>query len=77
MEPAAHWFLGLPVAYFLAFHSGFGVIGLWWGLSIGLIICGVALPSSGGGASGYCLFEVTSEVRSHKLKVKRPGLVGS
>jgi len=22
---------------------GFGVIGLWWGLSTGLIICGIAL----------------------------------
>lgn len=40
---AAHWALGLPVAYILAFHAGLGVIGLWWGLSLGLIICGVAL----------------------------------
>jgi MATE family, multidrug efflux pump len=39
----AHWALGLPVAYALAFHFGLGVIGLWWGLSIGLIICGIAL----------------------------------
>jgi len=23
--------------------SGLGVIGLWWGLSTGLIICGIAL----------------------------------
>jgi multidrug resistance protein, MATE family len=40
---AGHWFIGLPVAYLLAFTLGFGVIGLWWGLSLGLIICGVAL----------------------------------
>jgi len=40
---AGHWFIGLPIAYLLAFHFGFGVIGLWWGLSSGLIICGVAL----------------------------------
>jgi MATE family multidrug resistance protein len=40
---AAHWALGLPVAYLLAFRAGLGVIGLWWGLSVGLIICGVAL----------------------------------
>jgi multidrug resistance protein, MATE family len=38
-----HWFIGLPLAYFLAFRAGLGVIGLWWGLSAGLIICGVAL----------------------------------
>jgi MATE family multidrug resistance protein len=39
----AHWTLGLPVAYTLAFGYGYGVSGLWWGLSIGLIICGVSL----------------------------------
>ena len=38
-----HWFVGLPLGYFLAFRAGLGVIGLWWGLSSGLIICGVAL----------------------------------
>jgi multidrug resistance protein, MATE family len=38
-----HWLIGLPVAYVLAFRAGLGVIGLWWGLSSGLIICGVAL----------------------------------
>jgi MATE family multidrug resistance protein len=40
---AGHWGLGLPIAYVLAFHFELGVIGLWWGLSSGLIICGVAL----------------------------------
>ena len=39
----AHWALGLPVACVLAFQLELGVIGLWWGLSVGLIICGVAL----------------------------------
>jgi MATE family multidrug resistance protein len=38
-----HWFIGLPLAYVLAFQFELGVIGLWWGLSSGLIICGVAL----------------------------------
>jgi len=40
---AGHWFIGLPLGYTLAFAFGRGVIGLWWGLSTGLIICGVAL----------------------------------
>jgi multidrug resistance protein, MATE family len=40
---AGHWFIGLPLGYVLAFVIGFGVVGLWWGLSTGLIICGVAL----------------------------------
>ena len=39
----AHWFIGLPLGYTLCFAAGLGVIGLWWGLSTGLIICGVAL----------------------------------
>jgi MATE family multidrug resistance protein len=42
---AGHWFIGLPLGYTLCFVLGFGVIGLWWGLSIGLIICGVALAA--------------------------------
>jgi MATE family multidrug resistance protein len=40
---AGHWFIGLPLGYALCFAAGYGVIGLWWGLSTGLIICGVAL----------------------------------
>lgn len=40
---AGHWLLGLPLGYFLCFRRGFGVVGLWWGLSVGLIICGIAL----------------------------------
>jgi MATE family multidrug resistance protein len=39
----AHWFIGLPLGYALCFGFGLGVAGLWWGLSTGLIICGVAL----------------------------------
>ncbi len=39
----AHWFIGLPAGYLLCFHTSLGVVGLWWGLSSGLIICGVAL----------------------------------
>jgi MATE family multidrug resistance protein len=39
----AHWFVGLPLGYTLCFVIAFGVIGLWWGLSTGLIICGSAL----------------------------------
>ncbi len=40
---AGHWFIGLPLGYTLCFIVGRGVIGLWWGLSVGLMICGVAL----------------------------------
>jgi MATE family multidrug resistance protein len=40
---AGHWIIGLPFGYLLCFHRGYGVVGLWWGLSTGLMICGVAL----------------------------------
>jgi MATE family multidrug resistance protein len=40
---AGHWVVGLPLGYLLCFRWGLGVVGLWWGLSLGLIICGVAL----------------------------------
>jgi MATE family multidrug resistance protein len=39
----AHWMLGLPIGYLLCFTYGRGVIGLWMGLSIGLVVCGVVL----------------------------------
>ena len=38
-----HWLIGLPLGYVLCFVVGLGVIGLWWGLSTGLIICGISL----------------------------------
>jgi MATE family multidrug resistance protein len=40
---AGHWLVGLPLGYLLCFSAGLGVIGLWLGLSTGLIICGIAL----------------------------------
>ena len=39
----AHWLLGLPVGYLLCFVIGWGVYGLWVGLSLGLIVTGVIL----------------------------------
>lgn len=40
---AAHWLLGLPVSYTLCFVIGWGVWGLWVGLSLGLIVTGTIL----------------------------------
>ena len=40
---AAHWLVGLPISYTLCFLIGWGVYGLWVGLSLGLIIVGVIL----------------------------------
>jgi MATE family multidrug resistance protein len=35
--------VGLPLGYLLCFRWGYGVVGLWWGLSAGLVICGIGL----------------------------------
>jgi MATE family multidrug resistance protein len=39
----AHWVLGLPTSYLLCFVLGWGVYGLWIGLSLGLIVTGTIL----------------------------------
>jgi MATE family multidrug resistance protein len=38
-----YWLLGLPVGYYLCFSAGHGAVGLWIGLSLGLIIVGTIL----------------------------------
>jgi MATE family multidrug resistance protein len=40
---ASHWCLGLPIGYLLCFRYGYGVYGLWIGLSTGLITAGAIL----------------------------------
>jgi MATE family, multidrug efflux pump len=40
---AGHWLLGLPIGYALCFWRGWGVVGLWTGLSLGLIAIGLTL----------------------------------
>ncbi|KAA0971103.1 MATE family efflux transporter [Aureimonas fodinaquatilis] len=32
----SYWLVGIPAAYVLAFTAGWGGIGIWWGLAIGL-----------------------------------------
>jgi MATE family multidrug resistance protein len=39
----AYWGLGLPIGWTLAFVVGWGVVGIWIGLSTALIIVGIAL----------------------------------
>ena len=38
-----HWLIGLPIGYVLCFNRGWGVAGLWTGLSTGLILIGATL----------------------------------
>jgi MATE family multidrug resistance protein len=39
----AYWLIGLPLGYLLCFRFGWGALGVWIGLCIGLIIIGSAL----------------------------------
>ena len=41
-----HWVFGLPVGWALCFRYGWGVVGLWVGLSIGLIFVAVVLTAA-------------------------------
>jgi multidrug resistance protein, MATE family len=40
---AGHWLLGLPISYLLCFQAGWGVVGLWIGLSLGLVTVALVL----------------------------------
>jgi MATE family multidrug resistance protein len=46
MNVIGHWLLGLPVGWALCFRYGWGVAGLWIGLSIGLIFVAVVLTAA-------------------------------
>ena len=41
-----HWLFGLPFGYALCFRLGWGVAGLWIGLSIGLVFCAAVLMAT-------------------------------
>ena len=43
MNVIGHWVLGLPAGYVLCFRRGWGVTGLWIGLSIGLVFVALLL----------------------------------
>jgi MATE family multidrug resistance protein len=43
MNLAGHWGLGLPAGYSLCFFVGWGTVGLWTGLSLGLAFIAFAL----------------------------------
>ena len=42
---AGHWGVGLPVGYLLCFVVGWGVLGLWIGVSAGLLLVGSLVPA--------------------------------
>ena len=38
-----HWLIGFPTALYLGFHRHMGVVGLWWGLCVGLTAVAILL----------------------------------
>ena len=38
-----HWLIGLPIALFLGFRQKLGIVGLWWGLCVGLTAVAILL----------------------------------
>ena len=38
-----YWLVGLPVALALGFGAGMGAAGIWWGLTVGLVLVAVVL----------------------------------
>ena len=38
-----HWLIGLPIALYLGFHRNMGIVGLWWGLCVGLTVVAVLM----------------------------------
>ncbi len=41
----AYWAIGLPIALALGFTAGWGAAGLWWGLTVGLVLVSVVLTA--------------------------------
>jgi multidrug resistance protein, MATE family len=39
----AYWLIGLPLGYVLCFRLGWGALGIWIGLCVGLMMIGSAL----------------------------------
>ena len=39
----AHWGVGLPIAFVLGHRAGFGALGYWWALTLGLTVTAVWL----------------------------------
>jgi MATE family multidrug resistance protein len=38
-----YWLCGLPIGYWLGFHTSYGPVGIWIGLSVGLAVVAVLL----------------------------------
>jgi MATE family multidrug resistance protein len=39
----SYWIIGMPAAYLLGFPAGFGGVGIWWGLALGLAAAAILM----------------------------------
>ena len=46
MNFIGYWIFGLPIGYVLCFHYGYGVQGLWWGLTLALVAIALVVLAS-------------------------------
>jgi MATE family multidrug resistance protein len=53
-----HWGVGLPLALVLAFPLGYGVRGIWWGLTSGLVLVALSLAARFWVVSGRAIARV-------------------
>jgi MATE family multidrug resistance protein len=70
----AYYVVGLPLGYALCFSAGWGIIGLWTGLSVGLIGCGIVLLRVW--AAKVRSFEIVPASATGTLARLRPDLGG-
>jgi multidrug resistance protein, MATE family len=59
-----HWLIGLPIALWLGFQRQLGIVGLWWGLCVGLTVVAVLL---------YLRFERLSRSEIKPIEAHSPG----
>ena len=43
LAAVSYWLIGIPCSYVLAFPMGYGGVGLWFGLVIGLVCAAASL----------------------------------
>jgi MATE family multidrug resistance protein len=70
---AGHWMGGLPIAWVLCFAAGLGVVGLWIGLSFGLIVVGGVLVWVWSRRVRALLRQEDMAVRGAGLRLAGPG----
>jgi MATE family multidrug resistance protein len=61
-----YWMFGLPIGYLLCFHYGYGVRGLWWGLTLALIAIALVVLNSWRVESWSLMPEVADAGKHHR-----------